>query len=499
MRKNFYLSRKLKYGSVATVFTITFVAVVVIFNIIFSALASKYNWYIDMTKEQVFTLSEEAKDIMSDIKNEINIYFASDPDVLMNTGNTAAFTRYIYTTALQLEEAFDNVHVECVNVLKNPSFFREFYTTAATDIDTDSVVVESNGEVRVFKYTAFFTYNDTSDISSVWAYSGEKKLISGIMQVTQADSPKIVFTTDHGEDFDSSATALATMFSDNGFEVQTKNLANETLDDDTRIIVIFNPTYDFVGFEAEDPSKNEIAKIDEFLDGYGTLLVFCDAENAANLTNLNEFLAEWGISYTADTFVRDMDHSMSVDGYSIVSEYQSGNTTGGSLYSDLNALAAPPKVMIRKASPINILWTESTLTGTRNVSPVFKSYNTSELVKDGQPGETGSFNLATISRQTSIEQNEYYYSYVFAFGSPSFASNNYINSNAYANEDILSAALKAAGRERVLASLELKAFDKDEITITTKEANDWTIAMTLVLPILIAGCGIFVITRRKHS
>ena len=49
------------------------------------------------------------------------------------------------------------------------------------------------------------------------------------------------------------------------------------------------------------------------------------------------------------------------------------------------------------------------------------------------------------------------------------------------------------------ASLELKAFDKDEITITTKEANDWTIAMTLVLPILIAGCGIFVITRRKHS
>ena len=77
MRKGFYQSRKFKYGSVATAFTISFVAIVVIFNIIFTALSTKYMWYIDMTKEQVFTLSEEAKDIMSDIKNEVNIYFAS--------------------------------------------------------------------------------------------------------------------------------------------------------------------------------------------------------------------------------------------------------------------------------------------------------------------------------------------------------------------------------------------------------------------------------------
>ncbi len=499
MRNNFFQSRKFKYGSVATAFTIAFVAIVVIFNIVFTALANKYMWYIDMTAEKTFTLSEEAKDIMSDIKNDVNIYFASEPDVLMNTGSTAFYTRYVYTTALQLQEEFDNVHVECVDVLKRPSFFREFYTTAATDIDSDSVVVESNGEVRVFTYNSFFTYNDPNDVSTVWAYSGEKKLISGIMQVTQTDTPKVVFTTEHGEDF-GTAGALASIFTDNGFEVETANLANDELDDDCRILVIYNPLYDFIGVEAEDSSKNEIAKIDRFLDGYGCLLVFNDAGNVENLTNLNELLEEWGISYTADTYVRDADHSMSVDNYSIIAEYQR-DTLGGSLYNDLNALATPPKTIISKASPINILWESGGgLSGTRRVSPVLTSYDTAELVENGQAsGETGVYNLVTISQESVIENNEYFYSYVFAFGSPTFAATNYLYSNAYANEDILSAAMKAAGRERVLAALTFKPFDSTELTVTTKEANNWTVAMTLVLPVIAAGCGLIIITRRKHS
>ncbi|MGN1409872.1 MAG: hypothetical protein ACI4XJ_06815, partial [Eubacteriales bacterium] len=99
MRTGFTQSRKFKYGSVATVFTISFVAIVVIFNIIFTALAGKYNWYVDMTEEQVYTLSEEAKELMSDIPDDVYIYFASDPDVLMN-GTNASYTRMIYTTAL---------------------------------------------------------------------------------------------------------------------------------------------------------------------------------------------------------------------------------------------------------------------------------------------------------------------------------------------------------------------------------------------------------------
>ncbi len=498
MRNNsFTRSRKFKYGSVATLFTVAFIAIVVIFNIIFTALASKYLWYIDMTEEQLFTLSEEAKEIMSDIKNEVNIYFASEPDVLM-TGTNSSYMKYVYTTALQLEEEFKNVHVECVDVLKNPSFFREFYQTAATDIDTDSVVVESGGEVRVFTAEAFFSFSDLTDPTTVWAYNGENKMLSGIMQVTQTDTPVVSFTTEHGEDL-GSAAYLMQLFYDNGFTVEPVNLAQDTLSEDCRILVIYDPIYDFVGAEAEDASKNEIEKIDKLLDNYAALIVFESPENVSNLTNLNEFLEEWGIAYVADTTIRDTEHSMSVDGYSIITEYQQ-DTLGASIYRDLNNLATPPKTIIRKAAPIDILWTSGGgLSGSRDVSAVLKSYDTAEQVENGIVTGSDSYNLVTISRETRIVDNEYYYSYVMAFGSPTFANGSYLESNAYANDDIIAATMQAIGRERVLSKLDRKPFDDDDITITTAESNRWTIAMTTVIPVIFAVAGLVVITRRKHS
>lgn len=249
MNKSFTQSRKFKYGSTATLFTIAFIAIVVVFNVIFTALANKYMWYIDMTGEQVFTLSEEAREIMSDITDPVNIYFASDPDVLMN-GSDSQYMRYVYTTALQLEDAFDNVHVECVDVVKKPSFFRDFYNTTNTQIHTDSVVVESNGEVRIFAAEAFFTFDENKEY--VWAYSGEKKLLSGIMQVTQTDTPQVAFTSQHGEDL-TNASTLAQLFAENGFTVKDVNLTQENLDDDCRILVIYNPMYDFLAAKRRIP------------------------------------------------------------------------------------------------------------------------------------------------------------------------------------------------------------------------------------------------------
>ena len=250
--------------------------------------------------------------------------------------------------------------------------------------------------------------------------------------------------------------------------------------------------------EAEDASKNEIEKIDKFLDRYGCLMVFGDPDYVGKLTNLNEFLEEWGIRFLPDTAVRDSEHSMSVDGYSIVAQYQN-DTLGGSIYADLNALDTPPKSVIRHAAPIEILWEKGgSLSGSRIATSVLKSFETSELVENGVSVGKGSYNIAAITRESRIVNNEYYYSYVMAIGSPSFAGGGYIDSNAFANEDILVATMKATGRERVLNALELKPFDDTEITITTAEATRLTAACTLVLPVIFAICGIVTVVRRKH-
>ena len=308
----------------------------------------------------------------------------------------------------------------------------------------------------------------------------------------------MTFTTEHGEDIDA-ALAMATVFAENGYEVETIDLATEEVSPDSRIMVIYNPMYDFIGAEAEDSAKNEIEKLDKFLDNYGCLIVLCDPEYVGNLTNLNEFLEEWGISYMANTTVRDMDNSMSVDGYTIITEYQP-DTMGGSIYTDLNALSTPPKTLIRSAAPIELLWeVNETLTGTRIASSVLKSSDSSELMVNGVSTKTGSYNVMTVTRESKIVENEYYYSYVMAVGSPSFAADGYVNSDAFANEDIIAAAMKATGRERVLAVLDYKPFDDSSIVITTKQAQNITLSVTLIIPVIVLICGAVVLTRRKHS
>ena len=64
---------------------------------------------------------------------------------------------------------------------------------------------------------------------------------------------------------------------------------------------------------------------------------------------------------------------------------------------------------------------------------------------------------------------------------------------------VMNAEELEANKERVLANLMFKPFDDDEITITTAEANNLTASMTLIIPAIVALCGIVVIIRRKHS
>ncbi len=493
----FYKTRRFRYGSAATAFTCAFVAVVVVFNVIFTALAGRYRWYIDMTKEELFSLSEATFDLMSDVEDEINIYFAMEPDELME-GTYSDHMRYVYATALELQSNFDNVHVECRDVVKHRAFFEPFRTTAATNILTTSVIVESGGESVVYGYEAFFIVD--SDGQSIWAYNGEKKFLSGILQVTRAEKPIVYFTTEHGESIGTDAPALITLFVENGYDVRPINLTKEEIDEDARIIIINDPVYDFIGAEADDDSSNEIAKLDAFLDRFGCLMVFADPDHAEKLSNLSEFLEEWGIAFTPNAYVKDADHSVSVDGMSLVAQYDPDGAAAF-LYRDLTQnLSTMPKAISRYTMPIEILWESGgDLSGAREVFPVLTSYDTSVLMKDGEPAGTGSYNLFTLSRETRIIDNEYYRSYVLVSGSAKFAASNYIFSNAYANGDILSAAMSATGRDRTLADIDYKEFDDTDLTITTAQANDWTVALVTVLPIALSVLGLVIFVRRKNA
>ncbi len=495
MRKRFFdNSKKKKFALLQTAATVLFIAIVIMFNTGIYALAEHYLWYIDMTEGQVFTLGEDTKSILANVEKssdkEINIYFTVEPDKVVST---SPYLYYVYQTSLEMERDFDNINVRCVDIVKNPAFFKRFYTTAAQDIYTTSVVVSCGEEFRLFNIEAFFVNNDDG---SVWAYHGENKLVSAILSMTQTAMPTVAFTTAHGETVGAEAAAFKSLFEDAGFKVTDVDLSKDDFSDDTRIVVINDPVTDFAGIESD--KANEIDKLDAFLDDYGCLMVFSDPKNSGNLRNLSEFLSEWGIAFTPDTHIKDTENALSVDGKAVIAGYDE-NTLGASLYLDLAKLDTAPRTVVRNAAPIKLLFeADNALDGARVASPVLLTQESAVAVKDGvetpAPGEA----LMTVSREERIVNNERYYSYVIACGSAEYTDASWLRSQSFANRDIIYNAMQITGRERIISDIKYKVLDDTELIITTADANGWTVALTVALPVVIAACGIVMHVRRKY-
>lgn len=487
--------RKKNYYLVSSAITACFIALVIVANVCFFALASHFTWYIDMTKGQVFSLCDATKDFLKEVDEEVNIYFTVEDDKI---ASTSQYLYYVYRTALEMKSQYDNINVECIDIVKNPGFFKPYYQTHAQQIYTDSVVIESGSESRIYYIDAFFVFDENGE--SIWAYQGEYKFVSAILSMTDTEMPPVYFTTMHGEKVGKDANALVTLFADAGFEVREIDLTKDDISDDARIVVINDPVYDFEGISATDDKGNEIAKLDKFLDNLGCLMVFTSPENAGNLTNLSELLAEWGIGFTPDTYIRDTANSVSADGRALVAKYADSESLGGSLYSDITSLDTPPKTIVKNAMPLNIIFEEnSELNGNKSVDSVLLSHDSALSVSNGVESAVGSVPLMVVSRESTILNNEYYYSYVLACGSADFTSSAYLTSNTYANSDIIYNTVKLTGRERILADIEYKVLDDTKLDITTSQANGWTVALTVTLPIVIALCGTIVTVRRKHA
>ena len=150
--------------------------------------------------------------------------------------------------------------------------------------------------------------------------------------------------------------------------------------------------------------------------------------------------------------------------------------------------------------PLNILWEEDpALEGTKVVSPVLWSHDSAQMIQNGETVSTGAQPLMTISREGRIENNEYYYSYVLVSGSADYTDPAYLLSSAYGNRDILYNTMRLTGRDRIIADIEMKVLDDTSMDITTAQANRWTVALTVTMPVLIGAAGLVVHIRRRNG
>ena len=540
-------SRRFRYGSMSVLITTLVIVAVILFNVIFSALAAKYLWYIDLTREGIYTVSDEAMELLETTFDTVNdrraeegltdpvkvkIKFCDLEDNIME--NTSQ--RYVLMTAKELAERFPQyVEIEYINIWENPTAVEKYKSSVLANIYSTDVILESGTEYRVFSIEKFYLTN--SGASSPWAYYGEKRFASGILAVTQAESPVVGILTGHGEQF--MDAELGYLLELAGYEILAiSDLTTATIPDNCRLLVSYNPTSDFLAADGIS-DISEITVLDEFLaDNSHSLMVFMSPSSPV-LPNLEEYLALWGISFdrytdnlgnTYPCTVKDPENALTGDGLTFIGQYETVGL-GASITADLRSVATPRRVVFKNAMPISIaddyevLHETDSSTGqaitlgykalgggyTREVYNIFTASNSAVIMADGRQVDTvsatESVGLMAISRQFRATQEDNMglayadqSSYVFACGSTEYAAQTLLLSNTYGNSEVLLETLLEMGKEAVPTSLDVKPFSDTTIdTLTVKRANAYTISLTVIPAILIFGVGIFVIVRRKYA
>lgn len=528
-------SRAFRYGSVSTVLSILLIAAVVLVNVIFSMLADKYLWYVDMTKADLYTLSDECFDLLSNVSEDVNIIFCDLPDNLEDDTTQ----RIVHHTALELANKMPNVHVKYVDIWKNPTAVSKYKRSSDEAIYSTSVIFESGTEWATYALRSFFTFNSSTD-DKPWAYSGEQTFSSAILSVTKAESPVACFTMNHGESFNTDASALIDLLVMAGYRIQAFDLATEEIPEDCRMMIVYNPSDDFLIKEEGISDISEITKLDAYLNDLNAMMVFMNPDGPV-LPNFEEYLEEWGIKFLRDEQgeekkpysckVSDPMNTLTQDGLTIVGEYVTDGL-GASIHKDMRATGNPAKVIFKNVMPIvypetykkvtynpadsasgssstTNMFTYGTYMSsagvTRDIYDVFTSYSTAEVVANGsvvgKATEDDKYKLMTVTReQRMIDNTNADSSYVWACGSIDFAMNIFLQSNTYGNADLLMYSMHTMGKEYVPVGLERKIFDNTKIEgLTTAQADQYTWTLILVPATIAFVVGSVVIIRRKYS
>ncbi|MBR2464768.1 MAG: Gldg family protein [Clostridia bacterium] len=504
-------TKKFRHGSVSVALTVVVIAAVILLNAIFTALSQKYLWYIDMTPEPRFTLSEEAKEVLEamDTSKEVNIILCDEK----YAWEEDTIQLEVLKTALDIELLCPNVHVRYTDIYTNPSSVSEYRELTGKNITTQSVIVTCENAVRVYNLEDFFVL-DSNDY--VDGYDGEQVFVSSLLSVTQASAPMACITSNHGEVY---SEALLKLLEQIGFQIKAVDLTTEDLPAECRLLVIFDPQSDFVVGGLSEVS--EISKIEEFLDKNNSMMVFVD-KDTPYLQNLEQLLAEWGIEIARtddndNTVIEDLASSLSVNGYTNKAIYEEGGM-GADITKHMRengvkkTVAFPNTTALRFSS----LYQETRFEDYRsayysgNVERrtcynVFFSSPSAVAKAKGETVSQASENLPytymMLSCQTDADDanNAIKHSFVLACASTDFASAAALD-RSYGNASVLSYACNTMGSLVVPVSLDCKYYASMQITsITTQAANQFTVIFTVIPASIVFIAGIYVMIRRKHA
>lgn len=202
------------------------VVIVVIINIAVGEMPATWT-AVDLTSEKLYSLTQQTKDYVQTIDEDVVIYVLAKED---NQDTTLGQTLQRY------DDLSEHITVEYVDPTVNPMFVQKYTSSSVT---TNSLIVVSDKRSKVIDYTSVYesSFDYQTYASTTTGYDGEGQITSALDYCLSEDMPKAYITTGHGElSFESS---FINALSRENVEYENINLMNyDSVPEDAACLVI---------------------------------------------------------------------------------------------------------------------------------------------------------------------------------------------------------------------------------------------------------------------
>jgi ABC-type uncharacterized transport system involved in gliding motility auxiliary subunit len=273
MKKMFH-DRKFRYGGYSTLITAVVLAILLVVNLV----AGKLNVNVDLTKNKLYSLSDQSYKVLEGLKQNVTIYG------FYQSGTEDPIVKEILS---KYQKGSDKINIVYKDPIKYPQFAAQF-DTDGVQVGEGSIVVQSGKKTKVISYTDLMdqSYDQTTGQPTSSSLLVEQKVTGAIMNVTSENNPVVYVLQGHDEA--ALAPQVSQKLTDSNYTVKDLNLLNEAskLEDGSTLLVV-SPQIDL--------SKDETATLKDFLAKGGKAVFLMDVTRE-DLPNFNSLLNSYGMS-----------------------------------------------------------------------------------------------------------------------------------------------------------------------------------------------------------
>lgn len=485
-------------GGFSTIMVVLAIAIVVVLNVIASAVETKAGLKIDLTSNKIYSLSAQTESNIRSImnkKNENGEY--SNEFVIYSFANDYTQDNLIGKTLERYAALSNNITLSVLDPAKD-SVLRNKFSGVGDQVVEDKTVVVFNSKKNSFRVIKKddMKYTDTDNNVSYWTL--EQKLTSAFMFLDSGRAQtNVYFLTGHGETvtnvkFSERAKFLKDRLEEENFKVDNIDLAMNDLRSGD-ILIVIGPSSDI--------SEQDRDKVIKFLDANGKALFFLDP-SSSRLKNFEAILDHYMIKFKNE-IVCENDESRHAQNrpLDLIPEVISNKEITNGIFNSKSSVYAGSCAYLEEYNPSSDLLTVLPLLNTsdRSVCIPYEDYITGAYenkMSEYTEEKRRCIGLALYQKDSSSMQIDEG-TRICVFSSSELALGE--RSGSAGNVSLIKNCVNWVDNKTNTISISGVQMNAYELSIADAATVKTLVTIVIiVIPVLILGGGVIIWLRRKN-